>query len=66
MDNIARLLPMERSQIISETAALMGTTPAIVEKDFWVCWVLEKYFDHQTSEVICCLKEARAYQRYIK
>jgi hypothetical protein len=31
MDNIARLLPMERSQIFSETAALMGTTPAIFE-----------------------------------
>jgi predicted nucleotidyltransferase component of viral defense system len=22
----------------------MGTTSAIVEKDFWVCWVLEKIF----------------------
>ncbi|MCF7946788.1 MAG: nucleotidyl transferase AbiEii/AbiGii toxin family protein [Spirochaetia bacterium] len=44
MDNIVRLLPVERSQIFSESAALMGTTPAIVEKDFWVCWVLEKIF----------------------
>lgn len=44
MDNIARLLPEERGQIFSETAALMRTTPAIVEKDFWVCWVLEKIF----------------------
>jgi hypothetical protein len=44
MDNIARLLPVERSQIFSETAARMGTTPAIVEKDFWVCWVLAKIF----------------------
>ena len=30
-----------------ETSARMGTTAAIVEKDFWVCWVLEKIF---TSE----------------
>ncbi len=47
MDNIARLSREERSQVFSETSARMGTTPAIIEKDFWVCWVLEKIF---TSE----------------
>ena len=44
MDNVIRLSSEERSQIFSETAAQMGATPAIVEKDFWVCWVLEKIF----------------------
>ncbi len=48
MDNIAGLLPEERSQIFSETAAQMGITPAIVEKDFWVCWVLEKIFSSES------------------
>jgi hypothetical protein len=44
MDSIARLSPEERSQVFSETSARMGTTAAIIEKDFWVCWVLEKLF----------------------
>ena len=44
MDNITRLSPEERSQVFSETSARMGTTAAIIEKDFWVCWVLEKIF----------------------
>jgi hypothetical protein len=44
MNNVARLSQEERNQVFSETAARMGTTPAIVEKDFWVCFVLEKIF----------------------
>ncbi len=44
MDNITRLSPEERSQVFSETSARMGTTAVVIEKDFWVCWVLEKIF----------------------
>lgn len=44
MDNLARLSQEERKQVFSETAAQMGTTSTIVEKDFWVCFVLEKIF----------------------
>ena len=44
MDKVAHFSQEERRQIFSEAAARMGTTPAIVEKDFWVCWVLEKIF----------------------
>ena len=44
MDKVAYLSQEERSQIFSETAARMGATSTIVEKDFWVCWVLQKIF----------------------
>lgn len=44
MDKVARLSADERSALFSETAARMGTTPAVVEKDFWVTWVLDRLF----------------------
>lgn len=40
MDRVARLAARERSELFAESAARMGTTPAVVEKDFWVSWVL--------------------------
>jgi hypothetical protein len=45
MDSVARLLlPTQRRELFSETAAQMNMTPAIAEKDFWVCWTLSKLF----------------------
>lgn len=47
MDKVAALSPGERGELFSETAARRGMTPAIVEKDFWVTWTLDKLFAHQ-------------------
>jgi len=44
MDRVARLPAVERQALFSETAARMGATPAVVEKDFWVSWVLGRLF----------------------
>jgi hypothetical protein len=44
MDRVTRLAAAERSALFSETAARMRTTPAVVEKDFWVTWVLDRLF----------------------
>jgi len=44
MDTVARLSEVERSALFSETAAEMGATPAVVEKDFSVTWVLGRLF----------------------
>lgn len=44
MDRVARLPAAERSALFAETAASMGTTPAVIEKDFWVTWVLDRLF----------------------
>jgi hypothetical protein len=44
MDRVARLPAAERNELFSESAAKMGTTPAVIEKDFWVTWVLDRLF----------------------
>ncbi len=44
MDRIARLPAAERNALFSESAARKGTTPAVIEKDFWVTWVLARLF----------------------
>jgi hypothetical protein len=36
--------PSARAELFSETAARLGVADAIVEKDFWVCWVLKQLF----------------------
>lgn len=46
MDKVAALPAAQRNELFSETAARRGMTPAIVEKDFWVTWTLDKLFAH--------------------
>jgi hypothetical protein len=53
MDTVARLSQQDRSALFTETAARKGMTPAIAEKDFWVCWTLDKIFaHHELSRVL--------------
>lgn len=40
MDTWAKASPADREALFTQTAAQMGISPEIVEKDFWVCWVL--------------------------
>jgi predicted nucleotidyltransferase component of viral defense system len=44
MDKVAALKPEQRSQLFQETASQRGMSAAVVEKDFWVCWVLKQIF----------------------
>lgn len=46
MESVARLSSAERRELFAETAARRGMTPAIAEKDFWVCWTLGRLFAH--------------------
>lgn len=46
METVARLSPDQRRELFAETAARKGMTPAIAEKDFWVCWTLGRLFAH--------------------
>jgi hypothetical protein len=48
VNKIAQLSPRERADIFAETAARKGLSEAIVEKDFWVCWVLQQLFTIET------------------
>lgn len=44
MNKIALLATERRNELFRETARMMHTTEAIVEKDFWVVWTLDKIF----------------------
>jgi hypothetical protein len=46
MESVAQLPSAERGELFTETAVRIGMTPAIVEKDFWVCWTLGRLFAH--------------------
>ena len=44
MDAFAQLPAGERRIYFEQTAARMGVSPQIIEKDFWVCWTLKQLF----------------------
>jgi hypothetical protein len=44
MDAFAQLPESERRIYFEQTAARLGVSPQIVEKDFWVCWTLKQLF----------------------
>jgi hypothetical protein len=44
MDRIAAGSATDRRDLFSESASRLGMNPAIVEKDFWVCWILKHLF----------------------
>lgn len=46
MESVARFSSAQRRELFAETAAQKGMTPAIAEKDFWVCWTLGRLFAH--------------------
>lgn len=56
MNKIAGLSITERSELFSETAAQRRMTPAIIEKDFWVTWTLDKLFGHTELSRILMFK----------
>ncbi len=44
MNNFACLPDNERSVYFQETANHLDWSPGLVEKDFWVCWILRQLF----------------------
>lgn len=44
MDDVARLPVGDRRDLFAAAAARRALLPAIVEKDFWVCWTLKRVF----------------------
>ena len=53
MNKVARLSVDQQHELFRETAARKQMKPAIAEKDFWVCWILDKLFEHpEISKVI--------------
>lgn len=46
MSRFANLPKREREIYIREAAERLDVSPVIVEKDFWVCWMLERLFEN--------------------
>ena len=44
MDDFARLPREERRVYFEQTAARLGLSAQMIEKDFWVCWTLRRLF----------------------
>jgi hypothetical protein len=44
MNSIAQMPANARAELFAETADRKDLPDAIVEKDFWVCWVLKQLF----------------------
>lgn len=47
MDTWARATQADRSALFNQTASVKGISPEIIEKDFWVCWMLRQVFQLQ-------------------
>lgn len=56
MRNIATIPSRDREALFRNTAAKMGMSEAIIEKDFWVCYMLDYLFHH------CAWKDNLAFK----
>ena len=50
MDDLAKQSPAERGTYFMQAATELGLTPSIIEKDFWVCWILKRLFNLECVE----------------
>lgn len=50
MNEIAKSDPARRDEVFSETAHRKNLPEAVVEKDFWVCWMLEQVFSLESMK----------------
>ena len=55
MRGVAKSNSVQLSELFVLTADKMKLSPAIIEKDFWVCWMLDYLFFHSPdgTEVWC-------------
>ncbi len=44
MDKVSNLPAAQRRDLFREAAITRGNSAAVIEKDFWVCWVLRRLF----------------------
>jgi Nucleotidyl transferase AbiEii toxin, Type IV TA system len=48
MNKVARLTAAKRAELFAETASRRGIAEALIEKDFWACWMLQQLFSDRT------------------
>ena len=65
MRNIASSSDKDREALFRNTAAKMGLSEAVVEKDFWVCYMLDYLFHRSPWRTSFTFKGAQAFQKHI-
>lgn len=65
MNKITQLEIHDREELFSEAAYKMAVHPSIVEKDYWVVWILEKIFSDEALSKILMLKAELHFQRFL-
>lgn len=63
MRNIAKINENDRKALFHNTAAKMGMTDAIIEKDFWVCYMLDYLFIARRGKTISHSRAVRVCQK---
>lgn len=66
MESVAQLSSAERRELFAETAVVKGMTPAVVEKDFWVCWTLGRLFAHPDLSRLLMFKGGTSLSKVFK
>lgn len=66
MDKVARISPEERSGLFIQTAENMGINPALVEKDFWVSWVLKRLYQNEKLASLLMFKGGTSLSKAYK
>jgi hypothetical protein len=66
MDEVALMNSRDRNELFTQTAARIGSTPAVVEKDFWVSWVLKKIFEDEVTAPLFIFKGGTSLSKVFK
>lgn len=66
MSTFATLPPQERSLFFRQYQQRRGIDPVIVEKDFWVCWLLGRIFDTVELGDTCLFKGGTSLSKVFK
>ena len=64
MRNIAKIAAEDRAALFHNTAEAMKMTDAIIEKDFWVCYMLDYLFHRLEWKDHIALKVEQVFQRH--
>ncbi len=56
MDRIAKAKKTERQHLFTEVSSRLHLSPFVIEKDFWVSWLLEKIFSDTYLQTCLCFK----------
>ena len=63
MDTVARMSAADRAELFQNTGAQMDLDGALVEKDFWVCWMLGHLFDIESIRDMLMFKGGPALSK---